>query len=357
MQRRSILLVAITVFLSIILTGCFQGEQSLEKEEIDPPKDAEAVNDLDKATEEAKKAGDKTETATETVSRQLYLLDANGMVAAQTLELPLADSKEVAEQALEYLVKDGPVTPLLPTGFQAVLPAGTEVNGLNLQKDGTLVVDVSKEFKEYEAAQEQKIIQAMTFTLTQFENVKNVKLRINGEPQSVMPVNGTPIGDGYSRADGINLVNSDSVDLMASKPVTLYYPTESNGNQYFVPVTKYIDVEDQDLYGSIINTLLDGPGMDVNAKHVFNSEAQLTHNPTLNSGVLEVVFNQSVLEDSDEAVISDEVMETLVRTLTEDESVEAVQVKVEDIETLFNENGEPYTKPVTKQTFTPTEKL
>lgn len=59
----------------------------------------------------------------------------------------------------------------------------------------------------------------------------------------------------------------------------------------------------------------------------------------------------------DKAVISDKVMESLVRSLTQDKAVEAVEVKVEDVETLFNENGEPYTEPVTKQSYIKTEAI
>lgn len=363
MQKRSTLLLIITVSLSIILTGCFQGEQSIDNEEMDPPKDAEAVNDLDNVSDddsdsEGVEEESDGEAAPETVGRQLYLIDSDGMVASQTLQLPQIESKEVATQALQHLVKGGPVTSLLPNGFQAVLPAGTQVNSLNLKKEsGTLIVDVSEEFKNYEEQNELKVLQAMTYTLTQFESVDNIKLRINGEAQTEMPVSGTPIGEGYSRVNGINLIESDSVDLMASKPVTLYYPSVHDENQYFVPVTQYIDVENQDLYGSVIAALLEGPGAQANVQHVFNNKTELTSNPSLRDGVLELVFSEEVLQDGEKAVISDEVMETLVRTLTDDQSVEAVQVKVENVETLFNENGEPYTTPVTTQTFSKTEKL
>ncbi|WP_010532467.1 GerMN domain-containing protein [Lentibacillus jeotgali] len=376
MQKRSLLLLGLTVFLTIILSGCFQGEQSLENnnEEMDPPKDAEAVDELpSEQSDKANKQGEgskngkenKSEEASETkgsspsstVDRQLYLLDANGMVAPQTLQLPQAESHTVAEQSLEYLVKDGPVTSLLPNGFQAVLPAGTQIHGLDLQDNGTMIVDVSEDFKNYQAENELEILQAMTYTVTQFENVDNMKLRINGTPQDTMPVDGTPIGDGYSRVNGINLVQSNTVDLLGSEPVTLYYPSTQSENEYFVPVTQHIDIENNNLYGSMVQALMQGPDTETNLQHVFNSSAELANKPSLNDGVLEVVFNQEVLQDTDQAVISNKVMGTLVRTLTQDEAVEAVEVKVEDVETLFNENGEPYTEPVTKQTFISKEKL
>lgn len=362
MQKRRLMLLTITVGITILLTGCFQGEQSMgDEEKIDPPKDAEAVDDLEKATDAEKatseeaKGDEKTET--DTVARQLFLIDSNGMVAPQTMELPSLESKEVATQSLEYLVKNGPVTSLLPNGFKAVLPAGTEILSVNLKDNGTIIVNVSDEFKNYKAKSELEILQSMTYTLTQFDSVDKMKLRINGEPQKEMPVNGTPIGEGYSREDGINVVNSDSIDLMASKPVTLYFPTAQGDNQYFVPVTQYINVEKNDLYGSVVNALMEGPGFNSNVQQVFNGQAKLVNNPSLNSGVLKLVFNQGVLKESEKAVISDKVMETLVRTLTNDKAVKALKVEVKNVDTLYNENGKPYSKPVTTEMFQPAKKL
>ena len=364
MQKSGIVLFSLVVILSLILSGCFQGEQSLE--EMDVPKEATAVDSLeDDSINEEENAEDEViteenedaEPTSETVARQLYLVDVNGMVAAQTLELPKLDSNEVATQVLTYLVKEGPVTSLLPNGFQAILPEGTEVLGLNLQEDGTVIVDVSNEFKEYEAKDELKILQSMTYTLTQFENIDKIELRINGFPQKEMPVNGTPMMDGYSRTNGINLVETDTIDLLDSQAVTIYYPSEYNDNRYYVPVTQRIKVTDQEVFGSIVQALIDGPGYNVNTTHVFNTNTSLINNPTLENGVLELVFSQEVLEDIDKAMISDEVMETLVRTLTEQNKVDSVEVKVENIDQLTNENGELYSEPVTKETFMKIEKL
>ncbi|UJL44993.1 GerMN domain-containing protein [Virgibacillus sp. NKC19-16] len=364
MLKRGILLTG-TLTFSIILTGCLQGEQSIE--EMDPPQDAEEVNNL----EDTPSSGDETaededtaaeeedaeENVSETVPRELYLLDSNGMVASQTLELPNPDSKEVATQVLEYLVKGGPVTSMLPNGFQAVLPEGTEVLSLNLQEDGTLIVDVSSDFQNYEAENEVKILESMTHTLTQFENVEKMQLRIEGEAQEEMPVNGTPIGEGYSRANGINITKTDTLDLLDSQAVTMYYPAEHNENRYYVPVTQYVEGESEEMFGSIVEEMIQGPGLNTNVTHVFNPETVLTDTPTLENGVLELVFNEGILADADQPMISDEVMETIVRTLTEQQAVEAVDIKVENVEQLVNENGEMYDEPVTKQSFLPTEKL
>lgn len=333
----------------IFLTGCFKGEQTME--EIDPPNETETV-EKNETTSEETQSEDAEKRHTTTVARQLYLIDTNGMVVPQILELPFPESKEVAKQVLEYLVKEGPVTPLLPNGFQAVLPEGTEVLGITLQDDGTMVVDLSEEFKNYEAKDEQKILQAMTYTLTQFEQIKKIKIWLNGHPLDEMPVDGTPISNGHSRANGINIVNSDVVDIVMGQAVTLHFPTEYNNIRYYVPVTKYVSKSDKNIYESVVYSLLNGPGPETNLIHVFNSETTLVDSPVLEDGILKLVFSEDILKNKEQAMISDEVMETLVRSLTELEEVEGVDIKVENMEKLVNENGEILNEPVMRKSDT-----
>src|SRR5690625_2764918 len=203
MRKKGFVVRQFLIVFSLLLGGCLKGEQTME--EMDVPEDVTIeeegeANEVDEIEGEEPVEEEVVETE-ETVARELYLLDVNGMVAPQTLELP--KTKSAAMQALEYMVKDGPVTELLPNGFEAVLPAGTEILGLNLQEDGTLIVDVSEEFEDYEEKQELNILESMTYTLTQFENVDKLQLRINGHTQEEMPVNGTPIKEGYTRANEI----------------------------------------------------------------------------------------------------------------------------------------------------------
>src|SRR5699024_2324919 len=172
-----------------------------------------------------------------------------------------------------------------------------------------------------------------------------------------MPVKGTPIKKGYTRANGINLKESDTLELVDSQAVTKYYPADHNEKRYYVPVNQHINNRDKDMLSSIVQSLINGTGYNTNVNQVFKSQTSIMSKPSLNDGVLELMFNQDILKDTDKAMISDEVMETLVRTLTEQEGVEAVEVNVEDVDELVNENEEVYAEPVTRKEFIPTEKL
>src|SRR5699024_4900077 len=104
-----------------------------------------------------------------------------------------------------------------------------------------------------------KILESVTHTLTQFDNVEKVKLRINGQPLDEMPVNGTPIAQGYSKAQGINVTESDTLDLINSEAVTMYYPASNEENRYYIPVTQYVETKEEGKLASIVDSLLDSP--------------------------------------------------------------------------------------------------
>lgn len=360
MQIRALKLLGIFSLSLIVLVGCFKGEQSninslndvnnrdqQENEGING-ENTNSQNDMDNNLNDA--------VNEETAKRDLYLLDVNKMVVAQSFDLPVPQSREVATQVLQYLVIGGPVTELLPSGFQAVLPEGTEVLGVNLQEDGSIIVDFSEEFTNYRAEDESKILQAITYTLTQFESIDRVFLRINGHPLTEMPINGTPIGEGYSRANGINYFLTDTIDFIASESVTLYYPAEYNDNRYYVPITQHIKIND-DYFSQIVAALIEGPGYEPNVIDVFNTNTTLLEQPKLEKGVLELVFNESILKDVKQGIIADEVVETLTRTLTEFSTVNAILVKVENVNVIMNEKGEEYLEPVTIEKFLKGEKL
>ncbi|TGB04130.1 GerMN domain-containing protein [Halobacillus salinus] len=337
-----------------LLSGClFEGEQTLEK--MDSPD--EAVNTTDTALEEDAPEGEEPsgegeeeqegeeQPTSQTVERELYLMDENGMIVPQTIELPA--SQEAASQAIEYLVKDGPVTNLLPNGFQAVLPAGTEVLGLNPEADGTMVVDLSEEFKNYDAKDEQKILEAMTYTLTQFDGIKRIKLWINGYEQNVMPVDGTPVSQGVSRSDGINVQGADHVDVLDTEAVTVYFPAQSGDQIYQVPVTTRVQKGD-DLYTTVVQALLEGPALETSLLQPFNDEAEVLKTE-LNDGVLSLSFNEAILTGQDQPTLSNAALASLVMSLTDFEEVESVEVNVEGSEQVINELGEPIVEPVTRQ--------
>src|SRR5699024_10327878 len=137
---------------------------------------------------------------------------------------------------------------------------------------------------------------------------------------------------------------------------TVYYPKSYDEDVYFVPVTQYANTK-EDLFSTVCAALMDGPEYEYQTKQVINDETALVDATLLQNGVLQLIFNDEILLDRRTATIADEVVETIVRTYTSLEDVEAVEIQVENGATVVNEAGEPYEEPVTLESLTSSIKM
>ncbi|OEH91945.1 GerMN domain-containing protein [Bacillus solimangrovi] len=330
----------------LLLSGCgfFQGERA--SQQVEQPNDATYVEEgmLSEGPEENGEIIEVDQQNVEMVQRELYLIDQNGYVVPQMLQLP--KTKEVAKQALEYLVQNGPIMEELPNGFRAVLPAGTQVLGLNME-EGTLVADFSTEFTEYAPEDEQRIVQSLTWTLTQFDNIDRVQIRINGHEQPYMPVNGTPINDGLSRADGINFDHGDVVDVQNSKAMTLYFLAQNGEDMYYVPITRRVEKANNNVE-AVVAELIEGPAYDSKLLSEFHPDLSLVEKPKNDEGTVTLNFNEVLLGSLQGTAVSEHLLKSLVLSLTEQEGIEQVALQVNGDSLLHNNEGEEISEPVSR---------
>ncbi len=318
----------------IWISGCSLLPEK-QPEKIDPHQSV-SVKDGTKQTATAKKGQVLTE---------LYLIDKNGYVVPQTIALP--ESKSIAKQALEYLVQDGPVSNLLPNGFRAVLPANTQLS-VDV-KDGLATVDFSGDFKDYQAHDEQKILESVTWTLTQFDSIQKVSLKMNGKKLKAMPVAGTPVSPGgLTREAGINTDTKYVADITNTHPVTVYYLAETGGQSYYVPVTKRVADSSKDDVAAAVEELVKGPSPGSHLVSGFMDDVKLKKQPEIANGKVTLDFNKEILGSLDKKMISNEVLDPLVLTLTEQKGIKSVAVEVDGSTKVVTEDGKSVSEPVTR---------
>jgi germination protein M len=353
---KHVLLLVSLLMACAMLSGClFGSSQDSGSEAIDPPQEDYLSDDeiefefeegAEEETSKEEQISDDQEESNEdgketgqTVDRTIYVFDHEGHVVPLTIKVPHTDG--VAKQALEYLVVDGPVTEQLPDGMRAVLPAGTE---LSVKIEGnTAVVDFSPEFKNYQPEDEKGILEAITYTLTEFDTIENVKIMINGYVQETMPVNGTPINQPLSRKDGINLEIAEGTQIGHSSAVTLYFLAQSPSGQfdYFVPVTRLIPKTD-DLVKATVDQLKSGPQVGSGLYSLISDDLDITET-TLEKDLAILRFSQTENDESSgEELLSDQAVDSLVLSLTEIEPVQKVQVMVDGDQT---ESAQPVSRP------------
>ncbi|OAJ74328.1 spore gernimation protein [Brevibacillus sp. SKDU10] len=325
MKKRPIGKMTAVVGLSaILMTGCgLFGPSKETSAPIQTPSITGADPNPLQITEE--QTGEETQEAvTQTTKRTVYLQDTNGFVVPVSLILPKAEGP--AKQVLSYMVKGGPVETLKPQGFEALLPEGTKILGMSI-KEGKATIEFSSEFKNYKAADEQKILDAITRSMTEFDTVKDIAIWVNGQPLSEMPANGTPISL-LNRQQGINTELVEGAHPGRTSAVTIYFQSQLDDKRtYFVPVTRLIP-ETQDMSKAVVEELIKGPK---EGSPLFSSLLRTTKVLGVEQQKDTVVVNLSndILKYDKGKEANPEAMESLVLSLTENTGIKKVQVQVE----------------------------
>ncbi len=112
----------------------------------------------------------------------------------------IARTPSVARAATELLLA-GPSAEERSAGLSSAIPADTHLRSLDLA-DGVLTVDVSKEFvANADGPAMRRRLAQLVFTLTQFETVVSVRLRIDGVPTTTFGTSGVTLDGPIDRSD------------------------------------------------------------------------------------------------------------------------------------------------------------
>ncbi|PTX59350.1 germination protein M [Melghirimyces profundicolus] len=324
------------LILPLVLTGCLFGPEK-ESAPIDPPpKEMENKQKDPKPSDDESATGKKDEL-------ELYFLTDSGYVVPYSLNVPKVEG--IAKEAIEYMVKGGPAESQLPEGFSGILPQNTQVKGLDIRK-GTATVDFSKEFLDYDAKMEEKILSAVTWMLTGFDSVKAVDIRVDGRPLEAMPKRKTPAQD-LTRLNGINLELAQGVNVGESMPVTLYFMGQTPDNTvYYVPITRMIHRQ-KNVAEAAMKELVKGPQ---HGSELVGALAETTQvNGVKIKGDTAVAdFGKELLQYSDERKASRNALNTIVLSLTENTSAKKVQITVDGKSDVSTDGGGHFDKPVTR---------
>ena len=261
---------------------------------------------------------------------QLYFATKTGYIVPYTIKIPC--SKDKFKECLNYMVKKGPGEKLIPKDFQCVLPENTKVLSFKIT-NGKAIVDFSKEFLNYSRDMETKILSAITWSLTEFDNIKEVDIKVLGKDLRFMPKSKTK-AYGLTRKMGINLETPSGVDISSSIPVTLYFLAQNSLNEnYFVPVTRLIQ-RPKNIGEAVLKELIKGPSLYSNLVSVVTNTLKVNKVLT-NDTVAMADFDEQLLEYSDEKKASKMAINSIVLSLTENTRTKKVKITVNGKKDLY----------------------
>ena len=238
----------------------------------------------------------------------IYLLDSNDYVARTTIATCKCDTVDIARELISGLTLDGKKSDIIPNGFKSIIPSGTSVLDVDLH-EGVLTVNFSKELLDINEKYEEKMIESIIYTLTSLDGIDRVIIKVEGNILDKLPYSGKILPPALDKSYGINkkyeLTSLNNIDSY-----TVYYVSNYNDNEYYVPVTKYVNNSDLDKIRVIIDELASAPIYETNLMSYLNGNTELL-DYKLDNGILKLNFNDSILDDLNSNNILEEVMYTI----------------------------------------------
>lgn len=251
---------------------------------------------------------DKIEYTYNNVESTIYLVDSNNYVARTSIATCKCDGVDLAKDLVNGLIIGGSKNNIIPNGFRSILPPDVSILNIELNNK-ILVIDFSKELLEVNEKDEEKMIEAIIYTLTSIDGIDKVIIKVEGEVLDKLPNSKNNIPTVLDRSYGINKIYdlSSLNDIMS---YTTYYISTYNDNKYYVPVTKYVNSKDSDIVKVIIKELGSSPIYQTNLMSYLNTNTTLNDYELVDNS-LSLNFNELLLNEVDKKHILEEVIYTI----------------------------------------------
>ncbi len=261
-------------------------------------------------------------------TNEIFLLDSYNYLARTEVVVAETEIEKKAVELINILISGGSGESRVPNGFKAILPSDVKV--LSVEYDnGVLKVNFSSELLDVNINYEEKVVEALVYTLTSIDGVDNIIIYIDGKVLNKLPQTGINLPSTLNRKIGIN----KQYDLNSTSNinnVTVYYVNKYNDDTYYVPVTKYLN-DDREKIKIIVEELTSSSTYNSNLMSYLNSNAKLlATNETIDK--LDLNFNQYIFNNYDEKDILEEVIYTIGLSVRDNYDVKEVNILVENEE-------------------------
>ena len=251
----------------------------------------------------------------------IYLLDNYDKISRTMICVNKQNEISKAIDLLDGLTINGKKQDKLPNGFRGLLPVGTRVLDISLH-DKILKIDFSKEFNNIKMGYEEKLIEALVYTLTDIDGVDKIEIFIEGVKLKELPNSKKLLPEYLDRGYGINkeyeLTNLNDIDSY-----TIYYVMNYNDEVYYTPITKYINNQGQDKVKIIIDELATNLTYESNLMSYLDSNIKLLDYEIVDK-TIKLDFNEAILSNITSSKILEEVKYTIGLSLCDELEIEKV---------------------------------
>lgn len=259
----------------------------------------------------------------------IYLLDNKDYLSRVQISANNEDLISKSSDLIEALTINGKKKDIIINGFKALLPENTKLLNIKLEK-GILTIDLSKEFNNIKEKYEEKLIESLVYTLTSIEGIKKIEILIEGKKLTNLPNSNKLLPEYLDKDYGINK-QYELTSLNDIYSYTVYYVNKYNNDSYYIPVTKYINSEEQDKVKVIIDELATSLTYETNLMSYLDQNIKLL-DYEIKDNIIKLNFNNVILSDITSNNILEEVVYTIGLSLCDELDVEQVIFQVDNQE-------------------------
>lgn len=253
-------------------------------------------------------------------TNEIYLLGPNKYLVKTNVLLETDNMNTKIRSILDYLTIQK--SDKLPTGLSGIIPMNTKVNNVEI-KESIVTIDFSKELLEVKEELEERLIEAITYSIINIDGVEAITIKVDGNLLTELPKTKKKLPELLNRNFGINKV-FDIDNLNGIQKVTLYYLDKISNQNYYVPVTKYLN-DDREKINIIIDNLSSNYIYESSLVSLLNQNTELI-NYEIEDEIMTLNFNNSIFTHDK---ILEEVTYTIKESVCSTYLVKSVILEVE----------------------------
>lgn len=258
----------------------------------------------------------------------IFLVDNSDYVARTSIVKNSSETLEQIKEIIEALTKNTKKSSYIRDGFKPIIPDGTKVLDLKLEEN-ILTINFSKELLNVVHCDEQKMIEAIIYSLTEIKDIKKIKILVEGKPLTNLPNSNKKLPEYLDKSYGINKIyNLDS--LKETTKTTIYYLSKNKDYYYYVPVTK-VSNEKTERVEIIIKELKSTPIYHTNLISYLAASANMTSYEMLENAI-SLSFNNYLIANIKEEDILEEVKYSIVLSIRDTYGINEVIFNIPDTE-------------------------
>lgn len=247
----------------------------------------------------------------------IYLLNEDNYLERTCKYVSNNDPINNIKEKIELLTINSNKAKLLLDHYEPLIPINTKINDLTIEGD-MVKINFSKELLNVSLKNEEKMLEAIIYTITENNIINKVMIFVDGEILNQLPNSKKNLPSVLTRDYGINK-NYNLSDYKNTNKTTIYYL--SNQNNY-IPVT-FINNDSQEKIEIIINELKTSSLNQTNLISFLKANAVLEDYEILEN-TINLSFNQYIFDNFSNKVINEEVKYAIYLSIKDTYHIEEV---------------------------------